>query len=462
MIRCAKFGVCVIEATKIEERLIDLIQALMLEHGYDLDESIGSGTALVADLGFSSLDFVQLIVDIEADWGRKFGFQELLLKGGTYVKDVTVAEFSNFVSQQLIGGDVDGAPAASAEAVSPIPPAALAVEEFIPAVTPDLVAAFRRTIRPRQLRSADPSRPRNPRAVFVLSPPRSGSTLFRVILAGHPRLFAPPELYLLMYDDLRQRRLELAGEVNSHLLEGTIRALDELHGCGPDEAEALMAGFEEQAMPTRDFYGYLQSRLSDRLLVDKTPLYPLDPAILARAEVDFDEPLYIHLVRHPYGMIRSYEESQLDRFAPVLYENTFHRRQLAELTWYVCHQNIVEFQKRIPQSRWLQVRFESLVTSPEREISSICGFLGLELDPAMLEPYSYPERRMLSGSKQLTRMPGDLKFHLHKGIAPEAASRWQQYLRTGFLGDPTWELATSLGYERSQVRDLLAGVPVRQ
>lgn len=432
----------------------------MQEQGYDLDESIDSGTALVADLGFSSLDFVQLIVAFEEVWGRKFGFQELLLKGGTYVKDVTVAEFSNFVSQQLIGGDVDGAQVDSAEADSLAPPSALAATECIPAVTPDMVAAFRRTIRPRQLRSADPSSPMNPRAVFVLSPPRSGSTLLRVILAGHPKLFAPPELYLLMYDDLRQRRLELAGEVNSHLLEGTIRALDEVLGCGPDEAEALMAGFEGQAMPTRDFYGYLQSRLSDRLLVDKTPLYPLDPAILARAEVDFDEPLFIHLVRHPYGMIRSYEESQLDRFVPVLYENAFHRRQLAELTWYLCHQNIIEFQDRIPQSRWLRISYESLVTSPEREISSICGFLGLELVPAMLEPYSSPERRMLSGTKQLTRMPGDLKFHLHKSIAPEAASRWQQYLRTDFLGDPTWQLATSLGYERCQVRDLLAAVAV--
>ena len=35
------------------------------------------------------------------------------------------------------------------------------------------------------------------------------------------------------------------------------------------------------------------------MLVDKTPSYALDPAMLRRAEEAFEEPLYIHLVRHP-------------------------------------------------------------------------------------------------------------------------------------------------------------------
>src|SRR3954466_6093857 len=48
--------------------------------------------------------------------------------------------------------------------------------------------------------------PKNPPAVFVLSPPRSGSTLFRVMLAGHPGLFAPPELELLSFNTLAERR----------------------------------------------------------------------------------------------------------------------------------------------------------------------------------------------------------------------------------------------------------------
>lgn len=39
---------------------------------------------------------------------------------------------------------------------------------------------------------------KNPNPIaFILSSPRSGSTLLRVMLAGHPGLYSPPELHLL-------------------------------------------------------------------------------------------------------------------------------------------------------------------------------------------------------------------------------------------------------------------------
>ena len=36
---------------------------------------------------------------------------------------------------------------------------------------------------------------RNPPVIFPLSSPRAGSTIFRIMLEGHPDLFAPPELF---------------------------------------------------------------------------------------------------------------------------------------------------------------------------------------------------------------------------------------------------------------------------
>ena len=70
-------------------------------------------------------------------------------------------------------------------------------------------------------------------AVFILSPPRSGTTLLRVMLAGHSRLFAAPELQLLNFDTLAQRRAALVGRY-SPWREGTIRAVMELEGCDAD------------------------------------------------------------------------------------------------------------------------------------------------------------------------------------------------------------------------------------
>src|SRR5262249_36095848 len=44
---------------------------------------------------------------------------------------------------------------------------------------------------------------KNAQAIFVLAPPRSGSTLLRVMLGRHPKLFAPPELALLGFSTLK-------------------------------------------------------------------------------------------------------------------------------------------------------------------------------------------------------------------------------------------------------------------
>ena len=48
--------------------------------------------------------------------------------------------------------------------------------------------------------------PKNPPAIFILSPMRSGSTLLRIMLAGNPRLFSPPELQLLQFETLAERK----------------------------------------------------------------------------------------------------------------------------------------------------------------------------------------------------------------------------------------------------------------
>src|SRR5262249_50082495 len=50
------------------------------------------------------------------------------------------------------------------------------------------------------------SEEKKPEVILILSSTRSGSTLLRVMLGGHERLFAPPELELLGFESLGQRR----------------------------------------------------------------------------------------------------------------------------------------------------------------------------------------------------------------------------------------------------------------
>ncbi|HEV2846615.1 MAG TPA: amino acid adenylation domain-containing protein, partial [Thermoanaerobaculia bacterium] len=286
---------------------------------------------------------------------------------------------------------------------------------------------------------------KNRRAVFVLSPPRSGSTLLRVMLGGHPKLFAPPELELLSFNTLRERSEAFSGR-DSFWLEGAIRAVMEIRGCGPDEARSVIESCEAEGLTTAAFYGQLQEWLGDRVLVDKTPSYALDPAILRRAEEAFEEPLYIHLIRHPGGMIRSFVEAKLDQIF-FRKEHGFSRRELAELIWVASHRNVESFLEGVSVRRQHWVRFEDLLRQPEAVLRGLCGFLGLPYDPAMAEPYRKDSARMTDGPYAESRMLGDVKFHEHSGVDSGVAERWRDEILESSLGEPTRGLAARLGYE---------------
>jgi thioesterase domain-containing protein len=305
---------------------------------------------------------------------------------------------------------------------------------------------------------------RNPPALFVLSPPRSGSTLLRVMLGAHPDLFAPPELELLSFRSMAERRATFEGR-DSFWLEGTIRAVMEARACTAEEAERILEETERAGWTTRRFYRELQGWIAPRMLVDKTPSYALDPEALQQAEVAFAEARYIHLVRHPQAARRSFEEARLDQVflrRPL----RFSRRQVAELVWTVSHQNILGFLAGIPEERRHTVRFEELVREPERVLTGVCDFLGLAWRPEMAEPYRQGVARMVDGPKAVSRMLGDVKFLGHGKVDATVAERWREGGDSP-LGEPAREVAAFLGYAtpgpgRGPLVPIQTGAPERR
>jgi amino acid adenylation domain-containing protein len=292
-----------------------------------------------------------------------------------------------------------------------------------------------------------------PSPIFILSPPRSGSTLLRVMLAGHPRLFAPQELELLSFDTLQDRRATFTGR-NSFWLEGSIRAVMEIKGCDAEPARRIMESCENEQLTTEQFYHLMQEWLGEKILIDKTPSYALDLEILKRAETIFTHPLYIHLLRHPYGMIRSFEDSKLDQLYRVFFssEHHFTAQELGELIWLISHQNILEFLNDVPANRQHRVRFEDLVNKPKIAIERICQFLGLDFHPDMLQPYNDQKSRMTDGIYTVSRMLGDVKFRSHPGIDAKVADRWKDYYKEDFLGAVTWQVAERLEYKKENLQ----------
>ena len=276
---------------------------------------------------------------------------------------------------------------------------------------------------------------------FILSSPRSGSTLLRVMLAGHPALLSPPELHLLPFNSMGERSQELA---LSHLGEGLQRAFMELKGIDAQQSQALVEDLIEKDLSIERIYAMLLEQAGDRLLVDKSPTYAFHREILERAEALFADAKYIHLVRHPYAVIESFCRMRMDKLIGL---ETADPDQLAESIWTRSNQNILDFFAAIAPERHHLVRYEELVTEPSRVMQELCQFLDLGFDPSMLKPYE--GKRMTDGIYNQSLSLGDPNFRKHDQIDPSLGEAWKDIQLPHQLAAEARQIAAALQYKLS-------------
>ena len=78
-----------------------IVADLIQDWGLELDEPVGAATLLVADLDFASVDIIQLCVALEQTYERKLGFQDLLMRNGSYVSDLSLEQVAAHVESRL-------------------------------------------------------------------------------------------------------------------------------------------------------------------------------------------------------------------------------------------------------------------------------------------------------------------------------------------------------------------------
>lgn len=91
------------KATTIET-VVAIVQDLTQDWGLDLESPVGPATLLAGDLEFASVDIIQLCVALEQCYERRFGFQDLLMKDGSYVGDLSLGQFASFIDTRLAQG----------------------------------------------------------------------------------------------------------------------------------------------------------------------------------------------------------------------------------------------------------------------------------------------------------------------------------------------------------------------
>lgn len=208
------------------------------------------------------------------------------------------------------------------------------------------------------------------RLVFLVSPPRAGSTLLQRILHATGQVHTRPEPHLLTplaflgyYG--RVDRAPYDPVVSARALQAFVR---DLPGGEADYLQALRA-----------YAGVLYGRVLESAppgtpwFLDKTPAYALVPEFLARL---YPEARFIVLTRHPAAVFTSYAESFFDGdFAAAAAFNPILARYVPKVAWLLRQAHL----------EVLHVRYEDLVTWPEEALKRICAFLDIPFSREALE-----------------------------------------------------------------------------
>jgi hypothetical protein len=198
------------------------------------------------------------------------------------------------------------------------------------------------------------------RLVFVIGPPRSGSTMFQRMLGSHSAIYTHPEPHIITplahlgyYDNV-----EKAPYDHINAAEAIREYVEELPGGESDYLDACRAY-------TDVLYGRMLEESGQQMMVDKTPAYALVLPFLAKL---YPRAKYLVLTRHPLAVLSSYANSffEGDYDAAVEFNDILGR--------YVPAMASFMRQTEVP---FLRVRYEDLVGEPEARLAEVFGFLGL-------------------------------------------------------------------------------------
>ena len=270
--------------------------------------------------------------------------------------------------------------------------------------------------------------------IFIVSSPRSGSTLVERMVSSHSRVAGGPEPHILTplahlgyydniekapYDHLRavaaQREFvaSLPGGENDYLF--ALRAYCyHLYG---RQLEAAGAGRER--------------------VLDKTPAYAL---VLPFIEKVFPAAKYIMLTRHPAAIFASFAQSFFENDWKAAHEfNPIVERYVPAMARFL----------RSTQVPLIHVRYEDLVQDPETWMKKVCDCLELPFEPEIVDygARNEPQRKGLGDPIGVARHTRPVTSSLHKWVEAVHADPEKEKLLRRMIGFVDPEDFRTLGYD---------------
>jgi sulfotransferase family protein len=240
----------------------------------------------------------------------------------------------------------------------------------------------------------------NPRPLFLLSPPRSGSTLVQRVLATHAEVATSNEPWVLLPQiyALRER-----GAYAEYGQVPASRAIQEF-------AQSLPGGVEDYREALRGFVLHLYRQASHpgaTYFLDKTPRYAFIAEDLFQL---FPDAAFVFLWRSPLSVLSSVVETwgrgrwMIHRWRVDLFDGV---SRLAAA-------------RKEHQDTSYAIRYEDLVADPDSAWPELFSYLGLTFDPASLTGF---HRKEYAG-----RMGDPSGQKRYRELSAEPLDKWRRTL----------------------------------
>lgn len=279
------------------------------------------------------------------------------------------------------------------------------------------------------------------RPLFLLSLPRSGSTLVQRVLAAHPEISTVSEPWLLLPQVYAMRDRGAYAEYNQAVAAQALRQF----------AAGLPGGQDDYWAEVRTFVLGLYRKASDgrgSFFLDKTPRYHLIVRDLVRI---FPDAHYIFLWRNPLSVVASISE-------------TWGKGRWNVARWHVdlfdgIANLVAAFEDLKPTA--FAVRFEDLVADPMIAWPRLFEHLGLAFRPELLTaPGSVRLEGPLgdpTGPQRYTELSTEPLGRWKRTLATPVRKRWcRRYLE--WIGEKRLKV---MGYDLEAMLGDLDALPTR-
>lgn len=240
--------------------------------------------------------------------------------------------------------------------------------------------------------------------IFIISQPRSGSTLLQRVLSGHPDIQTSAETWLLLHPVYAFKNTGIETEFGSkYAAKGVTDFLTNYS----DGMEVYDNAIRQWASV---IYNNALKQNNKKYFLDKTPRYFFIIPELYRL---FPKAKFIFLLRNPMAVLSSLLSTIVKSDWPVL---SFFRPDLLLAPQLIL--NGIDFLK----DDAIVVRYEEFVNDPEQNISLLCKYLGISYYKEMLD-YSHTPTPIGS-------LNDPVGIHKHTAPSKDSLDKWMQLLTT--------------------------------